>query len=89
MNIIFIHVHGITHYRAIKNNIAIFTFTHLPTSKTGFGQMKIMNEFVWVNGFFFLNLAFGQVDERKKLKQRPNGKIKIYMVCVLQTILYL
>jgi hypothetical protein len=88
MNIIFIHVHGITHYRAIKNNIAIFTFTHLPTSKTGFGQMKIMNEFVWVNGFFFSKFGF-RASRWKKLRQRQNGKIKIYMVCVLQTILYL
>jgi len=53
MNIIFIHVHGITHYRAIKNNIAVFAFTHLPTSKTGFGQMKIMNEFVLSKWIFF------------------------------------
>ena len=88
MNIIFIHVHGITHYRAIKNNIAVFTFTHLPTSKTGFGQMKIMNEFVWVNGFFFSEFGF-RASRWIKLRQRPNRKIKIYMVCVLQTILYL
>jgi hypothetical protein len=31
------------------------------TSKTGFGQVKIMKEFAWIN---FLNLAFGQVNEK-------------------------
>jgi hypothetical protein len=28
------------------------------------GQVKIMKEFVWINRFFFLNLAFGQVGEK-------------------------
>jgi hypothetical protein len=36
------------------------------TSKTGFVQMKIMKEFVGINRIFFLNLAFGQVGEKKK-----------------------
>ena len=31
------------------------------TSKSGFRQVKIMKEFVWINIIFFLNLAFGQV----------------------------
>jgi hypothetical protein len=31
------------------------------TSKTGFGQVEIMKEFVLININFFLNLAFGQV----------------------------
>jgi len=34
-----------------------------PTSKTGFGQVKIMKEFAWMNRIFFLNFAFGQVGE--------------------------
>jgi hypothetical protein len=34
------------------------------TSKTGFGQVKIMEEFVWINTIFFQNLAFGQVGEK-------------------------
>ena len=38
------------------------------TSKTGFGQAKIMKEFVWINIFFFLNLAFGHVGEKRKAK---------------------
>ena len=47
---------------------------HKPTcpkhwrSKTGFGLVKIMKEFAWINRFFFLNLAFGQVGERIKAK---------------------
>ena len=36
------------------------------TSKTGFGQVKIMKEFVWMNRFFFLNLAFVQVPVGEK-----------------------
>ena len=36
------------------------------TSKTGFVQMKIMKEFVGINRIFFLNLAFGQVGEKKR-----------------------
>jgi hypothetical protein len=46
---------------------AVFALTHLPkpgTSKTGFGQVKIMKEFVWININFFLNLVFGKVDEK-------------------------
>ena len=35
------------------------------TSKTGFGQVTIMKEFVWINIIFFLNFAFGQVGEKK------------------------
>ena len=45
----------------------IFALTHLlkpGTSKTGFGQVKIMNEFVWINIIFFVSLAFGQVGEK-------------------------
>ena len=39
------------------------------TSKTGFGQVKIMKEFAWKNIIFFPNLPFEQVGE-KKLRQR-------------------
>jgi hypothetical protein len=35
------------------------------TSETGFGQVKIMKEFAWINRFFFLDLAFGQEGEKK------------------------
>jgi len=48
--------------------IPVFVRTHLPeawTSKTGFGQVKIMKELVWINIIFFLNLPFGQVGEKK------------------------
>jgi hypothetical protein len=34
------------------------------TSKTGFGQVKIMKEFVWINRKIFLNLGFGQGGEK-------------------------
>ena len=44
------------------------TCSKLKTSKTGFGQVKIIKEFVWINIFFFLNLAFGQVAEKIKAK---------------------
>ena len=37
------------------------------TSKTGFGQVKIIKEFVSII-FFFLNLAFEQVGEKIKTK---------------------
>ena len=35
----------------------------------GFGQGKIMKEFVWINRFFFLTLAFGQVGEKNEGKE--------------------
>ena len=49
---------------------SVFTLTHLPEtrvgiSKTGFRQVKIMKELFWINRIFFLNLAFGQVGEKK------------------------
>ena len=50
------------HYTAIFKKYSLCV-THLPkpgTFKTGFGQVKIMNEFVWINRNFYLNLAFGQ-----------------------------
>ena len=33
-------------------------------SKTWIGQVKIMKVFFWMDRFFFLNLAFGQVGEK-------------------------
>jgi hypothetical protein len=41
------------------------------TSKTGFGQVKFMKEFVRINRFFFLNLAFRQVGEQNYGKDWP------------------
>jgi hypothetical protein len=46
----------------------VFALSHMPkagTSKTGFGQVKIMKEFNWINIIFFLNLAFKQAGEKK------------------------
>jgi hypothetical protein len=47
--------------------IPVFAQTHLPepwTSKTGFGQVKIMKELVRII-CFLLHLPFGQVGEKK------------------------
>ena len=69
------HVHGVNPTDSIMrlsdhNCIAaVFELTHLPeagTSKTGFGKVKIMKEFVLINRFFFLNLAFRQVHVGEK-----------------------
>ena len=44
---------------------SVFCTCPMPgTSKTGFGQVKIMKEFVWINRFFFLNMGFEQVGEK-------------------------
>ena len=45
---------------------------NLWTSKAGFGQVKIMKEFVWINIIFFLNLAFGQLGEKNSGKVYNN-----------------
>jgi hypothetical protein len=50
-------------------------------SKTGFGQVKIMKEFVWINRTFFLNMAFGQVGEKnygKDCNVSHGGDISIH-----------
>ena len=39
------------------------------SSKTGFEQVKIMKEFVGINRFFFLNLAF-ESSRWKKIKSK-------------------
>jgi len=47
--------------------VTVFALTTCPklwTSKTGFGQVKVMKEFVCINIIFFLNFAFGQVQCR-------------------------
>jgi hypothetical protein len=47
--------------------------SHKPgTSKLGFGQAKIIIEFVWINIIFFLNLAFGQVGEKNSRQRLIN-----------------
>jgi hypothetical protein len=38
------------------------------TSKSGFGQVKIMKEFVWIDRNCFLKFAFWQVGEKIKAK---------------------
>ena len=46
--------------------ITVFALTHFPeagTNKTGFGQVKIMAEFVQIN-IIFQSLAFGQVGKK-------------------------
>ena len=59
----------------IRNVNLLFKSLPLPncpklgTSKTGYEQVNIMKEFVWINGICFFNLAVGQVDE-KKLRQK-------------------
>jgi hypothetical protein len=52
--------------------VTIFT---LISSKAVFEQVKIMEEFVWINIFFFINLAFGQVDEKNEGKDCWDKKI--------------
>jgi hypothetical protein len=42
-------------------NLPLTTCPMPGTSKTGFGQVKIIKEFVWINIICFLDLAFGQV----------------------------
>ena len=44
------------------------------TSKTGFGQVKIMKEFVWINRFFF------------SIFNLQKTKLKLYYLYVLQLV---
>jgi hypothetical protein len=49
----------------------------LARSKTGFGQVKIMKEFVWINRHFFSKFGF-RASRWKKLRQRLNrGVVRI------------
>ena len=46
------------------------------TSKTGFRQVNIMKEFVWIYRFFSLDLAFGQGEQ---IKAKTEIRFKLYL----------
>jgi len=59
----------IPYVRTLQHYITVFVLNPLSEAwdkycKTGFGQVKIMKELVWINRIFFLNLAFWQVGEK-------------------------
>ena len=67
-------------FKSFKKPVTVLALTHLPkprTSKTGFGQLIIIKEFVWIDILFFLNLAFWQVGENIKAKTAVKFEVQV------------